>query len=166
MDNHFHLMIRVKSEDEIIRYIKSLAEKRRTAAQKKIFLEGCDEVNLHRVIERQFTRLFTSYAMRFNGFFNRNGNLFHRPFKRVVITSEAHFTFLIYYINANPLKHGLLEDFRNYRWSSYQSILSDGYTHLKRKEILEWFGGRDAFKAYHDLGERYWKENADYLLIE
>jgi len=159
-------MARVKLEEEIVSYVEGLAEKERTTAQKKLLIEGSDEVTIHQTVERQFTRLFTSYAMRFNDHFNRKGNLFHRPFKRVMIESEAHFTFLIYYIHANPMKHRLVSNFRQYLWSSYQSILSDKPTQLERAEVIDWFGGKEAFKEYHDFGEKYWRDQLGYLILE
>ncbi len=166
LDNHFHLMVKVKHEEVILDHVRHLTKKERTSAQNKLLSEGINEVTLHQTVERQFTRLFTSYAMRFNEHYKRKGNLFHRPFKRVLIESEAHYTFLVYYIHANPMKHGLAVNFREYPWSSYRSILSNKPTHLRRAEILDWFGGREAFIEYHNLGERSWKEDFIYLEME
>ena len=56
------------------------------------------------------------------------------------------------YIHFNPQKHGFAGDFREYPYSSYQTMLSDEATRLKRDVVLEWFGDRAAFvEFYEDL---------------
>ncbi len=100
-------------------------------------------------MESAFKRLFTSYAMAFNKMHNRQGNLFSRTFKRVVILKENQFTQALIYIHANAQKHQLVKDFSAYPWTSYHSILSDKPTKLARNEVLEWFGGMHQFKTVH-----------------
>lgn len=56
---------------------------------------------------------------------------------------------LVYYIHANPQIHGLIEDFRDWEWSSYKRILMDTHTKLKKKEVLDWFGSKDRYVKYH-----------------
>jgi hypothetical protein len=56
---------------------------------------------------------------------------------------------LICYIHRNPEKHGLVNDFSTYPYSSYTAYLSDKTTKLNRKETLRWFGGRESFIRIH-----------------
>ncbi len=149
LDNHFHLLIRVKSEVAILELVQDIAKKELTAAHRKFLQMPEDNRSVHEVIERQFTRLFTSYAMYFNTKWKRSGNLFYRPFKRVAIKNEVHFTGLIYYIHSNPEKHKIFKDFTKYSWSSYQAFLSEKPTLLERAEVLAWFGGKEKFIAFH-----------------
>ena len=93
------------------------------------------------LIELQWKRFFTSYAMAFNKQHERNGNLFHRPFKRLEVIKETHFTQAIIYIHANAFKHKMCSNFMQYKWPSWHSILSGMPTQLCRAEVLEWFGG-------------------------
>jgi hypothetical protein len=88
--------------------------------------------------------------MYFNKVRERHGNLFHRPFKRLIIKNEGHFTHAVFYIHANPVKHGLISEFKTYPWSSYQMLVSDQPTRLKREMIMNWFGGRETFQESHD----------------
>lgn len=165
MGNHFHLVIRVKSITLISGLVQRIEKMERTIAQ-KAFLEMKEDVRtVHELMSSQFNRMFTAYAMYFNKKHKRSGNLFYRPFKRVAVKSEGHFTWLIYYAHANPRKHKVHADFQNYKWSSYQAFLSDARTMLKRKEVLEWFGGIDGFLKFHDTQP---PENPDfdYLVIE
>ena len=56
---------------------------------------------------------------------------------------------LIFYIHYNPQKHGLIDDFKNWTWSSYQALVSGGKTKLMRKEVIELFGNKNAFEEFH-----------------
>ena len=101
----------------------------------KIYLEGKESST--RLLEKAFQQFFTSYSMAFNKMYDRDGNLFHRPFKRIEINKESHFTQAIVYIHANPLKHKLVDDFTLYYWSSWKSLISDAPTLLLRNELIE-----------------------------
>ena len=165
LGNHFHLVLKVKSLKYIYGIVQQIEEKNRTVAQRE-FLEMEDDFKtVHILMASQFNRLFTSYAMQFNAKYRRSGNLFHRPFKRVGIKNEGHFTWLIYYVHANPKKHGICEDFQNYKWSSFKAFLSESSTHLMRNEVLKWFGGKSKFLEFHDQLIHDLSE-VDYLLIE
>ncbi|MCX6351943.1 MAG: hypothetical protein NTX03_08775 [Bacteroidetes bacterium] len=129
LKNHFHAMIRIKED-----------------------LPETDENKTGRMnnAEQHFSNFFNAYAKAFNKKYNRTGKLFEERFKRKKIESDIYYTQLIYYIHANPQKHGFIDDFKLYPHSSYQSILSLGKTNLKRDEVIEWFGGRDNFIQFHN----------------
>jgi len=110
-----------------------------------------------------FSHFFNSYAQSFNKRYNRTGSLFERPFHRKLIESERYRAQLVYYIHWNPLHHGFHEDFRDYLYSSYQSILSTSPTHLKRNEVLDWFGGKEGFVEYHQK-ELDFEEIKEYIV--
>ena len=46
--------------------------------------------------------------------------------------------------------HGIENDFKKYKWSSYLSMLSQKPTNLKRKEVISWFGDREYFLELHN----------------
>jgi len=79
---------------------------------------------------------------------------------------------MIYYIHGNAQRHGFIHDFREYSYSSYKSILSEKPTNLLRQAVLEWFGGKDQFEAYHfdlqrklrDLDEFIIEDDEDFTL--
>ncbi len=164
LGNHFHLLVRVKCLEDILSAIENTPIEERSGAQKDILLLPEEERNAHPVLASQFMRLFTSHSMYINLKWNRKGNLFHRPFKRILIDSERYFEQLVYYIHANPTKHGICEDFTRYFWSSYQSILSEGPTRLEREELLEWFGGKRMFEIFHQ--QEHDLEEVGHFLIE
>ena len=99
--------------------------------------------------QQNFSNFFNAYAKSFNLSNHRTGKLFQERFKRKKIEDDFYFTELIHYIHANPQKHKLLADFRNYQYSSYKSMLSNNETILKRDEVMAWFGGKKSFEESH-----------------
>ena len=52
----------------------------------------------------------------------RTGALFQNHFGRIPITSDRYFAMLIRYIHLNPRKHGFVDDFREWPYSSYHTL--------------------------------------------
>ena len=131
--NHFHLLVRIKSEDEIQANLSNLQS----------------QSSLPKPSQR-FSNLFNAYAKAFNKRNQRTGSLFQRPFGRVEITTNSQLIHLVTYIHQNPEKHGLVRDYRNWKHSSYQVLVRiTGDTQLKRAEVLSWFGGIKGFVVAH-----------------
>lgn len=120
--NHFHFLVQLKEADEI--------RNRKDASQ-------------------YFSNFFNAYAKTINKNYGRTGSLFQRPFGRILVENDAYFTRLILYIHQNPQKHGFVDDFRVWPFSSYQAISGTQGTKLDRENVLDWFGGIDAFQASH-----------------
>ena len=122
---------------------------------------------MEELIELEWKRFFTSYSMAFNKQHNRNGNLFHRPFKRVEVNKESYFTQAIVYIHANAFRHKVCKDFTKYPWSSWQTMLSVNPTNICRQEVLDWFGGLQVFvDALLGMTEYYYSSNVSIEVEE
>ena len=117
MDNHFHLVIRLKEEEEIV--------------------------------TQAFSNLFNSYAKAFNKQTSRTGSLFEKHFKRIKLQDENYLRQLILYVHLNPMHHLNLK-FEDYKYSSYQSFLSDKETKIERDEVVNLFGGVANFVFCHN----------------
>jgi REP element-mobilizing transposase RayT len=155
LPNHFHFLIRVKTASEIKAWLQ---QQEILKPSEKTYLEGKESSS--RLLEKAFQQFFTSYSMAFNKMYGRAGNLFHRPFKRIEINKESHFTQAIVYIHANPLKHKLVDDFTLYYWSSWKSVISEAPTQLLRNELIEWFGNKNQLiKAHQDLTQYYYESD-------
>ena len=152
MDNHVHWLVKCNSLEGLTQHLGNIPEQRLKKHQKYFLL---DQITFEEALEFQFKDFFISYAMSFNKENNRCGSLFINPFRRIEVNDEFHLNFLVIYHHANVLKHLGKKNFQDYQWSSYRSILSDSPTHLKREEVLKWFGGRERFIEIH-------KENAEY----
>jgi REP element-mobilizing transposase RayT len=134
--NHFHFLVRIKDLDEDLTEDQDLT--------------GFENLSgLGRKPSQAFSNLFNAYARAFNRAFQRTGALFQRPFGRKQVDSDRYFVQLVTYIHQNPQKHGFIDDFRAWPYSSYHAHVSNKSTRLKRDDVLSWFDGVEAFKQAH-----------------
>ncbi|MBD3905841.1 transposase [Chryseobacterium sp. Ch-15] len=141
MSNHFHLLIKVKSDIVLESLVKV-----------QNLDKASERIGLHspqNIFSKQFARIFNSYSQAFNKENNRHGALIESPFKRKAITSDEYLINTIIYIHQNPQNHSVVGDFSRYNFSSYQSILSNSKTLLKRNEVIELFDDKENFILSH-----------------
>jgi len=136
LGNHFHLVLRVKSEE----LLKSTFPKFGT-------LEKLEDRSIY--ISKQFSNLFSSYTQAFNKKYQRTGSLFQKNFKRHHLDNPNYLLNAIAYVNTNPVHHGFCARITNWSYTSYQAILSTKPTLLARQHVIELFEGVENFKAYH-----------------
>jgi REP element-mobilizing transposase RayT len=129
LKNHFHFLLRIKTEAEYLAVQNSEAKPFKPS--------------------QFFSNWFNAYTKAINKAYSRSGSLFQERFGRIAITSDAYFTNLIFYIHFNPQKHGFVHDFRQWNWSSYHALASQGNTQLNRAEVIGWFGSSNEFQAFH-----------------
>ena len=134
LPNHFHMLLKIREKEEI------LAEK---AFHK--FWNLARKEQPHQC----FSNFFNAYARAFNKRFGRSGALFKRPFSRKRVDSPLYFQNVLIYIHQNPQKHGLIDDFRNWPFSSYGAIISDKDTRVAKMAVLNWFDGQESFLMNH-----------------
>lgn len=146
LNNHVHFLVKASADTILQTHISQLQEPFRKQHQKK-FLSGT--ISFEQALEFQMKDFLISYAKAYNKQSNRTGALFMSPFRRVAVADDAHFTQLIIYIHANIVKHNVDRNFEKYNWSSYQSIISERPTSIKRNEVLEWFGSKTEFIKIH-----------------
>ena len=89
--NHFHLLIKVKSEKALDAFLQNIPFEKRTLIHHRIMEQENEMKDWNELIAHQFSRFFNSYSKSYNRRYQRNGNLLHRPFKRVAIKSDTHF---------------------------------------------------------------------------
>ena len=124
--NHFHFLVRVKNEEEV----KDASSLKKPS--------------------QHFSNLFNAYAKAFNKAHDRTGTLFQRPFGRIEVTSDSYFAWLVVYIHHNPQKHGFVEDFRDWPYSSYHAHLSTKPTQVEREVVHSKFDGPRGFAMAHE----------------
>jgi len=123
LPNHFHFVLRIKDYEDLSEGIK----------------EG--KTKLHQPI----SNLFNAYTKAINKKYSRTGSLFQKHPKRIKIENEDYFKNLIIYVNTNSSHHSL-EDFRKYKYSSYNLLMNNNPTFLKRNDVLELFENTENFK--------------------
>ena len=134
LPNHFHFLVRIRDLSGLSNLTGLLPSKR-------------------------FSNLFNAYTKAVNKAYSRTGSLFQRPFGRIQVTDDAYFARLVIYIHHNPQKHGLVDDYRSWVYSSYGALVGGQVTRLERDAVLGWFGDREMMLQTH-------KEQMSALLPE
>lgn len=127
MKNHFHFLVKIKSEQEILRNFPD------------------KNLEIEKIISQQFSNAFNSYTQAINKQSGRTGKLFELRFRRKLITTEDQLRNSILYINSNPKKHGLDTDLTDYPFSSAEKILMR--SQANSEEIIEMFGNLENYKC-------------------
>jgi len=149
LGNHFHFCVKIRSHVEVINFIKSLPDAKRSQRMMQ-FAENQDDVDLFdEIFYYLFSGVFNSYAQSFNKKESRKGNLFYKSFKRSLLESVDKIQYNIYYIHHNARRHNLVTDFRDHEWNSYLliTILDDSIVNVNA--VLAVFGDLSAFIEYH-----------------
>jgi REP element-mobilizing transposase RayT len=142
LKNHFHLLVRIKEEEEIYLHptgLEDLLDVKDPSGVKKPSPSQC------------FSNLFNAYKKAINKAYNRTGALFQRPFRRIPVMDDGYFVRLIVYIHQNPEAHGMIEDYRDWPYSSYHALVSSKATHLDRQAVYQWFEDSETFETVHQL---------------
>ncbi|MDR0873956.1 MAG: transposase [Prevotellaceae bacterium] len=155
MPNHFHFLVRVKSLEEIDKnvvekfndYYKQRSDRYSIFSKNGISKTSADIYS--DFISEQFRRLFLSYSKSINKQSDRKGSLFCKNFRRKKVSDLQYLQNVVIYIHRNPAHHGFAGDFRDYRWSSYDRMMEEKVTKLKKREVLEWFGDKENYRYVH-----------------
>lgn len=141
MRNHFHFSVRIKTEEEYLEYLKKTSQ----------VSETCEVLPKNKKFNpsQAFSNLFNAYAKAINKGYGRTGSLFEERFGRILVTDNSYLLTLIFYIHYNPQKHGFVDDFRIWEWSSYPALVGVGETKLKRDEVMNLFGDVREFEKFH-----------------
>lgn len=145
MPNHFHFLIKVKEENQLSKFLKP-------------------EKSVNQTISNQFRNLFISYTKSFNKTYNRNGSLFQKPFKHVLIDSQSYLLTLIHYIHHNPIHHHLTTNYTGWKYSSYLAFSKNKATKIDVENVIDLFGNREEFLSFHQQMKDYKKIR--HLVIE
>jgi putative transposase len=141
MPNHFHLIIRLKSKQEIRILVNSKSE----GANHPTGREDTIEYEISNVLSQIFSNSFNSYSKHCNIWKNRTGTLFKRAFRRKEIEDMEYLRKLICYIHQNPVEAGIANKPDAWMYSSYQAIIGVQPTLIPRKEIISLFGDLQTF---------------------
>ncbi len=135
--NHFHLFIRVLDQEAILTNLKI------------VYVESIEDR-----INQAFSNFFNSYTKTYNLRYNRKGKLFILPYKKNLVEEESYFISIVNYIHRNPVHHGLTQDHKSWKYSSYNAYLSKGKTRIRRDIGMEYFGDIKSFIEFHEENKR------------
>lgn len=144
LKNHFHLLVYIKENVVVPKY------------------NGQGTIQLN--ASKQLSHFFNSYAQSINKAYNRTGPLFESSFERKLVDDESYLTSMIYYCHYNAQLHGFVNDFKDWEFSSYHTLLKNEHSFLASQKVMDWFGDAAAFKKAHE--ERYSKGGMEKFIIE
>ncbi|WP_128414291.1 hypothetical protein [Chryseobacterium sp. Leaf394] len=137
MSNHFHLLVKIKSESDFPDELK---------------IKNFKDTGLHShdsLISKQFSKLISSYSQAFNRFNKvRTGNLFESPFKRLKISGEDQLRNTIVYIHQNCLS--ISPELEKYKYCSYRDIVLKNNFLINPGGVIELFGDPENFRLNHN----------------
>lgn len=131
LKNHFHLLVYVKEKVEVPRKDG----------------QGMFKMNA----SKQLGHFFNSYAQSINKAHKRTGPLFESPFERKWVDNESYLTSMIYYCHRNAQQHAFVKDFRDWEFSSYDSIIRNDNTLVATEKTINHFSNVAAFKTAHSI---------------
>ncbi len=140
LPNHFHLVIRTKPEDVIVREFK----------QKKGIEYDREKHKLSDFIMIRLGHCLNSYAKAFNKVNKRMGGVFMANTKRTDMQDERGFMNAILYAHKNAVHHGYTRKIGEWLHDGYNDLLSNPETWLMRDEIFQRFGSREEFIRIHE----------------
>jgi REP element-mobilizing transposase RayT len=152
MPNHFHFLIEIKDKDEIYKYYLDIELKKETSKVKPE-----NELDFDKFVMQQFSNFFNCYTKSFNKKHNRKGALFIDYLRRTLISEEEYLRNMVLYIHQNPIHHKICNRLEDWKYTSYNAILSEKSTHLEREEVVSWFGDLENFIVMHTT------KNIEYL---
>ncbi len=152
MPNHFQFLVSVRLDE--VSTTDAIASSDGICLNKDINKKICE----------RFRRFFLSYAQAINKQEGRTGSLFQKPFKRITIDSPEHLLYVVYYIHANPQRHGICDNFQKYSYSSFQRYLENRKTKLCKDDVVEWFGSKREFIQFHQ--DLQTLNDVEYAIIE
>lgn len=155
MPNHFHFLIRVKPERELVEFFAKKSAQGGKSLTGFETLSGIKkEKALSGFLSLQFSHLFNSYTQALNKQLNRRGGLFMRPFKRKQVSNQEYLYKLVHYIHYNPVEAGFSASPAAWPYSSYPSFLNDELNSPEKTEVIRWFEGKHNFiHAHSELPE-------------
>ena len=150
MDNHFHILVRVKDrqkfgrkfygekgEEHLLKHLKSMYS-RAFLEKLKTEIESLRALGLEKDVEAlldQFRNRFCDLSVymkevkeRFSRWYNkkhsRTGTLWQGRFKSVLVEDGEALQTMSSYIDLNPVRAGIVNDPKDYRWCAYAEAIA------------------------------------------
>ncbi len=161
LQNHVHLIVKARPAGLIFDDVNNMAAEKQTVSMKKFLNEPTELIFIDEMFERQVNSFMVSFANFSKNKYKRQGGLFQKPFKRILISNDSWLQQAIIYVHANPLKHKISKNYESYRHSSYAEIVSAKTVNCDVKSVLLFFGGLNKSIHFHEKQIAYFYQN-DY----
>ena len=132
LPNHFHVVIRIKSEEELEKFYLRKYKQRLT-----------DRISVYEwvnnVPNKEFSNMLNSYAQAFNKYHKRRGKLFDQSHKLREISGLRDLKTCIAYVHNNPSNHGIVPKPEDWTfssihfWNDYKQATADSRAEMLNK---------------------------------
>ena len=94
-------------------------------------------------------RVFNAYSKAYNKRYEHSGTLFQGPYRAIQIDSHQYLLNACRFIHANPVRHGLVEELKEWPYSNYLEWIGerDG-TLVDRAFIRDCFGTAEQYRTF------------------
>jgi putative transposase len=99
-------------------------------------------------------RIFNSYSKAYNKRYEHSGTLFESQYKVIMVHTESYALNVCRYIHANPVKHGIVNDLREWPYSNYLEWIEE-----RSGTLVD----RDFIRLYYPTPEEYRETMRVYL---
>jgi putative transposase len=99
-------------------------------------------------------RIFNSYSKAYNKRYDHSGTLFESQYKVITVHIESYVLDVCRYIHANPVKHGIVNDLREWPYSNYLEWIEE-----RSGTLVD----RDFVRLYYPTPEEYRETMLVYL---
>jgi REP element-mobilizing transposase RayT len=140
MPNHFHVLLKIRSEESVSKYFDQLVEKK-----------NIKKLEVDQRLTLQFSHLFNTYTKAFNIFYGRMGGLFMSRYNRIPVKDELQFINTVKYIHLNPVQARLVNSPDEWIYSSFKAFTLDSKTLIQKQEVLRYFNDIDNFLYIHGI---------------
>lgn len=140
MPNHFHVLLKIRSEEIVSKYFDQLVEKK-----------NIKQLEVDQRITLQFSHLFNSYTKAFNKYYGRMGGLFISRYNRILIKDDLQFINTVKYIHLNPVQARLVNSPDDWTYSSFNAYTTNSKTLVNKEEVLLYFDDRKNFLHEHGV---------------
>lgn len=178
MDNHFHLLLAENEPAELddeafLSRLYALYRGNDTYRQVEKSLREWRAVGMHHAAENlrgqyirrmndvsEFMKSFKQRATRrFNRLNGRKGPLWEERFKSVLVQGGEALSCIAAYIDLNPIRAGIVEDPKDYRWCGYaEAVAGVGGKGAARNGIVRLFADANNRAPLDATGKSAWKE--------
>lgn len=140
MPNHFHVLLKIKSEEELNMYFDE-AWNHKSKRTKSFPLE--------KKVTQQFSNFFNAYTKAFNKFHGRLGGLFISNYRRIRIKDDRQFKNTVKYIHFNPVHAKMVKKPEHWSYSSYKAFISNRNSLIDKEYVINSFDDLDNFIYMH-----------------
>jgi len=111
-------------------------------------------------LENVMRRICGSYVFWYNKKYDRIGYLFQDRFKSEPVEDDTYFLVVLRYIFQNPLRAGITDNIKTYKWSNYKDYIEKNQM-TDIDFVLNLFNAMNREKAVKNFIEYINKENSD-----